>query len=133
MKKDIPIPKVKDIGVAIVKEEIEGELVWRVYLINYNSFLLKNVLISSRGYGNINDLKKKTSSFSHFLGDVNEKSFKPFELINESVFGLSNEFLVTYYVNDVIYDKKYIFLPESIQEKNFTAIPLLKKKGVLIK
>ncbi|MAP01742.1 MAG: hypothetical protein CMD01_02850 [Flavobacteriales bacterium] len=133
MKKDIPIPKVKDIGVAVVKEKIKAEVVWRVYLINYNSFLLKNVLISSRGYGNINDQKKKTSSFSHFLGDVDKRSFKPFELINEAVFGLSNEFLVTYYIDEVIYDKKYIFLPDSIQEKHFTTIPLLKKKGVLIK
>ena len=133
MKKDIPIPKVKDIGLAVVKEELDGELIWRVYLINYNSFLIKNVLISSRGYGNINDQKKKTSSFSHFLGDVERKSFKPFELMNESVFGLSNEFLVSYYIDNVIYDKKYIFLPESIQEKHFIDVPLLKKKGVLIK
>lgn len=133
MKKDIPIPTVKDIAIAIVKEEEEGEIVWRVYFLNYNPFLIKNVLISSRGYGNINDQRKKTSSFSHFLGDVNEKSFKAFELINEAVFGLTNEFLVTYYIDGVIYDKKYFFLPDAIQEKHFTAIPILNKQGVLIK
>ena len=133
MKKDIPIPEVKDIGVAIVRQEEEGALVWRVYLINFNSFIIKNVLISSRGYGSINDQKKKTSSFSHFLGDVNQKSCVPFELINDTVFGLSNEFLVTYYINNVIYDKKYVFLPDSIQEKHFTSVPILQKQGVLIK
>lgn len=133
MKKDIPIPEVKDIGVAIVRQEEEGDLVWRVYLINFNSFIIKNVLISSRGYGSINDQKKKTSSFSHFLGDVNQNSFVPFELINDTVFGLSNEFLVTYYINNVIYDKKYVFLPDSIQEKHFTSVPILQKQGVLIK
>ena len=133
MKKDITIPKVKDVAVGIVKEELKGEVVWRVYLINYNTFLIKNVLVSSRGYGAINDQKKKTTSFSHFLGDLTKQSYKPFELINEAVFGLTNEFLVTYYIEDVIYDKKYIFLPDAIQEKNFTTIPLLKKKGVLIK
>lgn len=133
MKKDITIPAVKDIGIAIVRQEEEGELVWRVYLINFNSFIIKNVLISSRGYGSINDQKKKTSSFSHFLGDVNQKSCVPFELINDTVFGLSNEFLVTYYINNVIYDKKYVFLPDSIQEKHFTSVPVLQKQGVLIK
>ena len=133
MKKDITIPAVKDIGIAIVRQEEEGELVWRVYLINFNSFIIKNVLISSRGYGSINDQKKKTSSFSHFLGDVNQKSCVPFELINDTVFGLSNEFLVTYYINNVIYDKKYVFLPDSIQEKHFTSVPILQKQGVLIK
>ena len=133
MKKDITIPKVKDVAVGIVREELKGEVVWRVYLINYNTFLIKNVLVSSRGYGSINDQKKKTTSFSHFLGDLTKQSYKPFELINEAVFGLTNEFLVTYYIEDVIYDKKYIFLPDAIQQKNFTTIPLLKKKGVLIK
>lgn len=133
MKKDIPIPEVKEIGIAIVRQEEDDELIWRVYLINFNSFIIKNVLISSRGYGRINDKKKKTSSFSHFLGDVKQKSCIPFELINDAVFGLSNEFLVTYYINNVIYDKKYVFLPDSIQEKHFTSIPILQKKGVLIK
>ena len=46
---------------------------------------------------------------------------------------LSNEFLVTYYIDNVIYDKKYVFLPDSIQEKHFSSIPILNKKGVLIK
>ena len=61
MKKDITIPKVKDVAVGIVREELKGEVVWRVYLINYNTFLIKNVLVSSRGYGAINDQKKKTT------------------------------------------------------------------------
>ena len=77
--------------------------------------------------------KRKLPHLVIFLGNVDKRSFKPFELINEAVFGLSNEFLVTYYIDEVIYDKKYIFLPDSIQEKHFTTIPLLKKKGVLIK
>ena len=67
MKKDIPIPEVKEIGIAIVRQEEDNELIWRVYLINFNSFIIKNVLISSRGYGRINDKKKKTSSLSHFM------------------------------------------------------------------
>ena len=133
MKKDINIPEVKEVGIAIVRQKEEEEFVWRVYLINFNSFLIKNVLISSRGYGSINDKKKKTSSFSHFLGDVDQKSCRPFELLNEAVFGLSNEFLVTYYKDNIIYDKKYIFLPDSVQEKHFSNIPVLNKKGVLIK
>ena len=67
MKKDITIPKVKDVAVGIVREELKGEVVWRVYLINYNTFLIKNVLVSSRGYGAINDQKRKPPHLVIFL------------------------------------------------------------------
>ncbi len=133
MKKDISFPKVKDVGVAVIQEKDNNELVWRAYLLNMNNYLIKDVLVSSRGYGTINDKKKKTSSFSHYLGDVTKKSYKLIEAMSEETFVLSNEFLVTFYIDGTIYDKKYIFLPEAIQKNNFTTIPLLNKKGVLIK
>jgi hypothetical protein len=30
-------------------------------------------------------------------------------------------------------DKKFIFLPETIKEENFVQLPLMKKRGVVIK
>ena len=75
MKKDISIPKVKDVGVAIIREKDKNEWVWRAYLLNLNNCIINDVLVSSRGYGTINDKKKKTSSFSHYLGNVDKKSF----------------------------------------------------------
>jgi hypothetical protein len=32
-----------------------------------------------------------------------------------------------------MYDKKYIFLPESIKQENFTMVPVLNKRGVMIR
>jgi len=32
-----------------------------------------------------------------------------------------------------MYDKKYVFVPESITEENFTHVPVLNKKGVMIR
>ena len=133
MKKDISIPKVKDVGVAIIREKDKNEWVWRAYLLNLNNCIINDVLVSSRGYGTINDKKKKTSSFSHYLGNVDKKSFKFIEDVSEETFVLSNEFFVTFYIDGVIHDKKYIFLPETIQKGNFTTIPILNQKGVLIK
>ena len=133
MKKDISIPKVKDVGVAIIREKDKNEWVWRAYLLNLNNCMIKDVLVSTRGYGTINDKKKKTSSFSHYLGDIEKQSYKLIEHISEETFVLSNEFFVTFYINGVIHDKKYIFLPETIQKNNFTTIPILNQKGVLIK
>jgi hypothetical protein len=50
----------------------------------------------------------------------------------EAVFGLTNEYMLSFWVNDVMYDKKFIFLPETIQEKNMRLIPQLGVKGVMI-
>ncbi len=133
MKKDITIPKVKDVGVAIFQELKNDELLWHAYLLNLNAYIIKDVLVSSRGYGTINNKTKKTSSFSHYLGDIPKKSYKLIEPISVELLGLSNEFMVTYYVGGTIYDKKFVFLPDTIQENNFTSIPVINKKGVLIK
>lgn len=133
MIKDINIPKVQDIGVAVVKEEDHGEDVWNVYIINYRDEPIENVLISSKGYGVLNDEKKKTSTLRHYFERINSNSFHLIEPISEEVFGLNNEYFVTFYINKEIYDKKFIFVPEAIIHKHFTQIPMINKQGVLIK
>jgi hypothetical protein len=32
----------------------------------------------------------------------------------------------------VLHDKKFIFVPDSILEENFTTVPLMNERGVLI-
>ena len=49
------------------------------------------------------------------------------------IFGLSNEYWVSFYLSKKMYDKKYIFLPESIKEENFSIVPVLNKRGVMIR
>jgi len=50
----------------------------------------------------------------------------------EQVFGLANEYWVSFWEHDKMYDKKFIFLPETITEQNMKMIPVIGKKGVLI-
>jgi hypothetical protein len=50
----------------------------------------------------------------------------------EDVFSLSNEYWVSFYVGNVIHDKKFIFLPETISEQFLTNVPVINKKGVMI-
>ena len=134
MKKDIKPPVVKDIGLAIIKEENElFQPVWNVYLINLKKQAIEGVLVTSRGYGFYNGKEVKTSTLRHFLDTIPPMSFSKVEPIMENVFGLNNEFWVSFYINKVMYDKKYVFLAESIKEENFILIPILNKKGVLIK
>jgi hypothetical protein len=137
MKKDIVFPEVEGVYMTVVKEKGEednGEMVWNVYLINNNPKELNNVLVSSKGYNHELKGEKNTSSvLRHFFELVPAKASQKVEPIIEQVFGLHNEFMVSYYLDKVLYDKKYIFLAETIKEENFTEVPVIKKQGILIK
>jgi len=133
MKKDIEFPVVKDVAVAIVKESNElNEEVWNVYLINLKNEPIEGVLVSSRGYGELYSEKRATSELRHFLDHMDPKSYKKIEPIMEEVFCLSNEYWVSFYQKKVIFDKKFIFLPDTIRMETLVRVPILNKKGVLI-
>lgn len=134
MKKDIAPPTVEDIAVAVVRELNDlDELEWNVYLINFKKEKIEGVLVTSHGYGRLKNEEVKTSTLRHFLDEVSPKSFVKFEPMIETLFGLNNEYWVSFYINKVMYDKKYIFLPETIKEENLILIPYINKKGVMIK
>lgn len=133
MKKDLPPNIVEDIYIAVVLEsDSPGSRQWNVYLINQKDEVIKNVLISSKGYGLKDEREVKTSVLRHFIGDVEAKEFALVEAIDEQVFGLTNEYLLSYYIGGTIYDKKFIFLPESIVDSNLIRIPIINKPGILI-
>lgn len=134
MKKDITPPLVEDIAVAVVREETElHEIIWNVYLLNLKKESIEGVIVSSKGYGTYNNEEVKTSTLRHFLDTVSAQSFAKIEPVIENLFGLNNEYWVSFFINKKMYDKKYIFLPETIKEENFTLIPIINKKGVMIK
>ena len=133
MKKDIPLNIVEDISIAVVLEsEAPGSKVWNVYLINEKDKAIQNVLVSSKGYGEKDGRKVITTTLRHFIGDMDAHSSQKIEAIDIQVFGLTNEYWLSYYIDGVIYDKKYIFLPDSIVDENLIKIPLVNKPGVMI-
>jgi len=133
MKRDLPENIVENVAIAIVMESATPEAkTWNVYLLNLKDELIETVLVSSKGYGEKDGKQVKTSVLRHSIGDVSPKSFVLIELIDEQVFGLTNEFWLSYYINGRIYDKKFIFVPESIVDSNLSRIPLLNKPGVMI-
>lgn len=133
MKKDIHSPQVEDIVMAIVLEEEDGQNVWNVFLINLHIVPIRNVIVTSRGYGEIDGKQRHTSTLRHFYEEIPELEFTRVEPIMEDTFGLTNEYWVSFYIDGQVYDKKYVFLPESISEKNFTMVPLLNVEGVMIR
>jgi hypothetical protein len=133
MKKDITNPKVEGVSMAVVREpDPEGGIAWYVYLINTSDVLLETVLVSSRGYGEIDGEPRQTSEMRHMIERLEPKNWARIERIVEDVFPLSNQYWLSFYINGVIHDKKYIFLAGSIDEENFTPIPLMHTRGVLI-
>ena len=66
MIKDIIFPEVEDIAIAIVREH-EGLDEYNAYVFNFREEDIKNVLITSTGYGVINDVKKKDKSIASFF------------------------------------------------------------------
>jgi hypothetical protein len=133
MIKDIPELIFENVAIAIVREKNElDETVWNSYLINLKDQKIEGVLVTSTGYGELNQEKVKTSTLRHFLDEVEPHSFVKIEPIIEEVFGINNEYWLSFYINKIMYDKRYVFLAESITEANFTTIPLINKKGVMI-
>jgi hypothetical protein len=134
MKKDLPENIVEDIAITVVLMNDTPEVSsWTVYLVNLKEEPIKNVLISSKGYGEKDGKLVKTSILRHSLGDVKARAFAVVEAIDPEVFGLTNEYFLSYYIGDQIFDKKFIFLPESIVDNNLIRIPLIDKPGVMIK
>ncbi|HRD54705.1 MAG TPA: hypothetical protein PKY96_18870 [Flavobacteriales bacterium] len=133
MRKDIVPPKVEGVAMAVVREkDEEGDDAWYVYLINQREVTLENVLISSRGYGEIAGEARATSEMRHHLEHLGPKSWARIERIVEDVFPLSNQYWLSFYIGRELHDKKYIFLAGSIEEENFTNLPLMNARGVMI-
>ena len=96
MIKDINPPLVEGVAVAILKERGEQGEEWNVYLINLKKETIENVLVTSTGYGMSDDETIKTSTLRHFLNTIPKNSYKKIEPINENLFGLNNEFWVSF-------------------------------------
>lgn len=135
MKKDIQIPKVSDVSVAVVEEMGEDNTpVYNVYLINQRSEVLEKALVVSRGYATAKKTHQKveTSTLRKSLGDIPARSVQKVEPLMEELFGLNNEYWVSFWIGNEMYDKKFVFLSETIKKDYFTTIPILEKPGVLI-
>ena len=110
MIKDLPDNKVENIGIAVIlEEETSTYKVWNVYIINFKKIPISTVLVSSKGYGTFKGDEVKTSVLRHALGDMDANSYAFVEAIDDKLFAINNEYLVSYYIDGTIYDKKFIF------------------------
>ena len=135
MRKDIIIPEVENVFVAAVQEWSDDfmEKVWYAYLVNDSDFLIENVLIVSKAFGTIDGEMKKTSLLRHAFVEVPSVSVVKIEMIEKSVLALKNEFMVSFFMGNKLYDKKFIFKANSINENDTEEVPILFVEGVIVR
>ena len=136
MIEDIPFDPVAGVSVAIVPADPllgpETQTIWQVYLLNDNDFPLENVIVNVHGYGEDADGEKiRTTTLRYLFAEVPARSAVPVEPIEAGLFHLNNQYWVSYYRGAQVFDKKFIFVPDSIVAANFTSIALLDRAGVL--
>ncbi len=131
MKKDIEIPEVKDVYVAIVNEYNPSYKTndWNAYIINDKPIDLEMVLVVSQGYSK----DKITATFRKKIDVLPKKSYAKIELMQENLFAINNSFKVSFFEGNKMFDKTYLFKKSSINTKALQPIPLMQTKGVLVK
>ncbi len=135
MRDELKGPLVENIGVAVIQIENElKEKLYEVYLLNLKEEIIEGIIITCKGYGEnaVTGEKVKTATLRHSLEVLLPNEAAKIEPIMEEVFGIANEYWVSFWINDMMYDKKFVFVSESISEKNMKKIPILGEKGVMI-
>lgn len=135
MKKDIKIPEVENVFLAAVQEWSDDfmEKVWYAYLINDSDFLIESVMVVSKAFGTIEGEMKKTSLLRHAFVALPPVSLVKIEMIEKSVLALNNEFMLTFFMDGKLYDKKFTFKANSINETNVEEVPILFVDGVIVR
>ncbi len=133
MKKDIEFPKVEGVKIAVTLQvDTHENEFWDVQIINRNSFGIENVMVTSRGFGeNEKGEDIKTSILRHFIEKIGPNSIVKIEAIQPEIFTLNNEYWVSYYIGTQLFDKKFLFLPDSIIKDNLIDLPPFGFVGVL--
>ena len=86
-------------------------------------------MVVSKGY----DKDRKSSTMRHGIGDMQPKSFRKIEVVQEDVLGLNNEFFVTFYADNKLYEKRFVFEKNTVKENNLVQIQLIDKEGIMAK
>lgn len=129
MKKDIEIPDVSGVFVAAVRQKNEAfrSMDWNAYIINDKNVPLEIILIVTRGYNN----SDVTATMRHSIKVLPAKSYAKIEFLQDEVLRLNNEFLVSFFEDNKMYERKFVFPQDSITEAAAVNLPVMNLKGVL--
>jgi hypothetical protein len=131
LKKDIQIPEVSGVEIAVVYEynALYKTDDWNIYIINNKNVDLEMIVIVSQGFSET----KTTSLLRKKLETLPANSFAKVEYIQPELFVLNNRFQVSFFENNQLKDKTFLFEKNSIKEGGLRMISEIKKRGILAK
>jgi hypothetical protein len=131
MKKDIQIPEVTNVEMAVVYEynDLYKTDDWNVYLINNKKVALEMIVIVAQGFSET----KTTSLIRKKIDVLPANSFAKIEFIQPELFKLNNRFQVTFFEGNALFEKTFIFEQNTIKEGALRMIDEIKKRGILAK
>lgn len=135
MKKDITFPQVENVHIVAFQEWNDDfmENSWYAYLLNDSEEELELAMVVTRAFGTINNEERKTGTFRHAFAKVARNTAVKIELLENNVLQLHNEFLLTYFIKDQLFDKKFIFEADSLLPEHTIELPIIHKKGIFAK
>jgi|TARA_B110000240_G_C13491679_1_gene449888 hypothetical protein len=131
LKKDIQIPEVTGVEIAVVYEynALYKTDDWNIYIINNKEVDLEMIVIVSQGFSET----KTTSLLRKKLDTLPANSFAKVEFIQPELFVLNNRFQVSFFENNQLKDKTFLFEKNTIKEEGLQMISEIKKSGILAK
>jgi len=128
LKKDIEIPEVEGVFIAAVLEDNREfrSRDWNAYIINAKPVPLEMILIVTRGY----DSKRSTATMRHTIKVLPARSFAKIEFLQDEVLGLNNEFLVTFFEGNSMFEKTFTLVKNSVKESEIKELPVMPVKGI---
>lgn len=131
MKKDIQIPEVNNVEIAVVFEynDLYKTDDWNVYIINNKKVDLEMVVVVTQGFSD----EKITSLFRKKIEVLPANSFAKIEIIQPELFKLNNRFQVTFFEGNALFEKTFIFKENTIKEGALRMIDEIKKRGIFAK
>ena len=135
MKKDILQKEVDQLAIVISPrdEQAENNDLWDTFLVNLRDEPITSVLISSKGYGEINGEEVSTTTLRHFFEEIGPQQLVQIEPMQPRLFELTNEFWVSFVHQEYMYDKKYVIDKGTIDKEKIDTIPFSDRQGVMIK
>lgn len=126
-------PEVTDVIVAAAprQNDTTNEL-WDIYVINLRAEPMNNVLITSQGYGSIDGKDKTTTVLRHFHQTIAPQGFLKVEPIQRALFGIKNEYWISFNDQEMMLDKRFVFRAGQINDDALEELPVVGIKGVMI-
>jgi hypothetical protein len=134
MKSDIIVPVVENVFIVAIQDWSDDfqENCWYAYLLNATNEPLEMAMIVSRAYGLIDGEERNTMSLRHAFAKVETQTAIRIEFLENKVLELNNEFLLSYFLGNKMFDKKFIFNANSINVNAQIDLPVVNKLGIMV-